>query len=189
MASDDPPREHPSRRREEGIIGPRELDYTESSRVAELEEGRFVVATDNDGTPNVDADDEIPSEEERTIEERGKFASQQMARYVSDRDADFGFALTASFEESIEQRELFSDDVATAFGDIAQWYASQVEADASPAEVLGILLLASDTDVTFPTKVLAPVLREQGLTLDDSIGDLVEALAGDGLQIPPPNEK
>lgn len=184
MASDDPPADHPARSREEGIVGPRELDYTESSRVAELDEGRFVVATDNDGTPNVD-DEEVPSEEDRTIEERGTFASQQMARYVSDRDADYGFALTAAFEGSIAQRELFSDDVATAFGDIVTWYATQVDGDASDAEVLGILLLASNADVTFPTKVLAPVLREHGLTLDDSIGDLVEAIAGDGLSIPP----
>ncbi|SFR44991.1 hypothetical protein SAMN04487947_1579 [Halogeometricum rufum] len=186
MASDDPPREHPARRREEGIVGPNELDFTSSSRVAELDEGRFVVATDDDGTPNVDGDGDAPADEEdRTIEERGTFAKQQTARYVSDRDADYGFALTAAFEGAIEQRELFSDDVATAFGDIAQWYASQVDADAAPAEVLGILLLASDTDVTFPTKVLAPIFREHDLTLDDSIGDLVEALAGDGLQIPP----
>lgn len=185
MASDDPPRDHPSRRREEGIVGPRELDYTSSSRVAELDEGRFVVATDDDGTPNVDDETDVPDDEERTIEERGKFASQQMARYVSDRDADYGFALTAAFDGSVDQRERFSDDVATAFGDVVRWYAGQVDADASRAEVLGILLLASDTDVTFPTKVLAPVLREHGLTLDDSIGDLVEALAGDGLRIPP----
>jgi hypothetical protein len=188
MASDDPPREQPARR-EEGIVGPNELDFTNSSRVAELDDGRFVVATDDDGTPNVDGDgDVLTDEEERTLEERGTFARQQTARYVSDRDADYGFALTAAFEGSIEQRELFSDDVAAAFGDVARWYANQVDADADPAEVLGILLLASDTDVTFPTKVLAPVFRKHGLTLDDSIGDLVEALAGDGLQIPPSDE-
>lgn len=187
MASDDPPREHPARR-EEGIVGPNELDFTNSSRVAELDDGRFVVATDDDGTPNVDGD--APADEEdRTIEERGTFASQQMARYVSDRDADYGFALTAAFDGTIEQRELFSDDVAAAFGDVARWYANQVDADADPAEVLGILLLASDTDVTFPTKVLAPVFRRHDLTLDDSIGDLVEALAGGGLQIPPSDDR
>ncbi|SFR43931.1 DUF7500 family protein [Halogeometricum limi] len=185
MASDDPPRDRSTRRSEEGVVGPRQLDYTESERVAEIGEGRYVVATDNDGTPNVDETGDAPSEADHTIEERGRFASQQMARYVSDRDADYGFSLTASFDGSVSHRELFSDDVATAFGDLAAWYADSVDGDASSAEVLGILLLASDTDVTFPTKVLAPVLREHGLTTSDSIGDLVEALAGDGLQIPP----
>ena len=188
MASDDPPRENPSRRSEEGVVEPRELDYTSSSRIAELDEGRFVVATDNDGTPNVDGDADVPDEEDRSLEERGKFAAQQTARYVSDRDADYGFALTAAFDGSVDQHELFSDDVATAFGDVVRWYASRVDADVSRTEVLGILLLASDTDVTFPTKVLAPVLREHGLTLEDSIGDLVEALAGEGLQIPPSDD-
>lgn len=183
MASDDPPDEQPSRRNGEGVVGPRELDYTASDRVAELGEGRFVVATDRDGTPSVD-DGEAP-EDDRSLEERGKFATQQMGRYVSDRGAAYGFSLTAAFDGSVAHRERFSDDVAAAFGDIAQWYAGQVDADASAAEVLGILLLASNTNVTFPTKVLAPVLREHDLTPDDSIADLIEALAGDGLRIPP----
>ncbi|PYZ03136.1 hypothetical protein C8039_15345 [Halogeometricum sp. wsp3] len=44
-ASTSHPKDAVATTRREGIIGPRELDYTESSRVAELEEGRFVVAT------------------------------------------------------------------------------------------------------------------------------------------------
>ena len=183
MASDDPPEEEPSRRDGEGVVGPSELDYTASDRIADLGGGRFVVATDRDGTPTVD--DGESAEDDRSLEERGTFAAQQTSRYVSDRNAAYGFSLTAAFDGSVAHRERFSDDVAAAFGDIATWYAEQVDADASAAEVLGILLLASNTDVTFPTKVLAPVLREHGLTPDDSIADLIEALTGDGLRIPP----
>ncbi|MDS0298528.1 hypothetical protein NDI76_07225 [Halogeometricum sp. S1BR25-6] len=183
MTSDDPPDEASSRRDGEGVVGPRELDYTGSDRVADLGGGRFVVATDQDGTPTVDAEE--ATEDDRTVEERGTFAAQQASRYVSDRDAAYGFSLTAAFDGSVEHREHFSDDVAAAFGDIAAWYAEQVDTDASDAEVLGILLLASNTEVTFPTKVLAPVLRDHGLTPDDSIADLIEALAGEGLQLPP----
>ncbi|ELZ26245.1 hypothetical protein C474_21151 [Halogeometricum pallidum JCM 14848] len=183
MASDDPPDEEPSRRDGEGVVGPRELNYAASERVADLGEGRFVVATDRDGTPTVE--DGEAAEDDRSLEERGKFAAQQTNRYVSDRNAAYGFSLTAAFDGSVAHRECFSDDVAAAFGNVATWYAGQVDADASTSEVLGILLLASDTDVTFPTKVLAPVLREHDLTPDDSIADLIEALAGDGLRIPP----
>ncbi|MFC6825919.1 DUF7500 family protein [Halopelagius fulvigenes] len=188
MAPGNPPEDRSRRRRgEEGVIGPNELDYSDDDRVAQIRDGRYVVATDSDEKPRVDEEESPPrhAEEERTLEERGNFAKQQMVRYVSDKGASHGIAVTASFDGRVAQRERFSDDIATAFGDVVQWYANQVNADATPEEVLGILLLASDTDVAFPTKVLAPVLRTHGLTTDDSIGDLVEALGGDGLRIPP----
>jgi hypothetical protein len=185
---DDPEDARRPPRGEEDAVRPEELDYTVDRRVAELREGRYVVATDEDGEPNVSDEDQDALEdadEERSLEERGNFARQQMARYVSDRNADHGFAVTAAFEGTVTQRERFSDDVATAFGDLVRWYADQVDAETPPAEVLGILLLASDVDVAFPTKVLAPVLKTHGLTPDDSIGELIEALEGDGLRIPP----
>ncbi|SFG06811.1 hypothetical protein SAMN04488063_1322 [Halopelagius inordinatus] len=188
MAPGSPPEDRSRRRRgEEGIVGPNELDYSDDERVAQIRDGRYVVATDEDGKPQVDGDSppDREAEEERSLEERGNFAKQQMARYLSDKGAKHGIAVTASFDGRVAQRDRFSDDIATSFGDVVQWYADQVDADAPPEEVLGILLLASDTDVAFPTKVLGPVLRAHGLTTDDSIGDLVEALSGDGLRIPP----
>lgn len=189
MAPGSPPEDRSRRRGEEGVVGPNELDYSEDERVAQIRDGRYVVATDKDGTPQVDGEEppDREAEEERSLEERGNFAKQQMARYLSDKGAKHGIAVTASFGGRVAQRERFSDDIATSFGDVVQWYADQVDADAPPEEVLGILLLASDTDVAFPTNVLAPVLRTHGLTTDDSIGDLVEALRGDGLRIPPEN--
>jgi len=177
MVPTDPPEDVPrTARGEEGVVRPEDLDYTASERVAELSDDRYVVATD-EGSPSVDGDAE-------ESDERGSLARQQMARYVSDKDADYGFVLTAAIDGEVDHLEHDSDDVADAFGDLARWYVSQVDADTDPAEALGILLLASETPVSFPAKSLAPVLQQQGLTLDDSIGDLVEALAGDGLRIP-----
>lgn len=185
MAPADPPDDAPPRARgEEGVVRPDDLDYTASERVAELDEGRYVVATDNDEAPSVDD----PGDED--VEDRGNLARQQMARYVSERDADYGFALTAAFDGEIAHREYFSDDVATAFGELTSWYVDQIETDASTHEALAILLLASDTQVAYPTKALASVLDRHGLGLDDSIADLVSALRGEGLRIPsdPPEE-
>ena len=179
MAPTDPPDDAPSRaREEEGVVRPDELDYTASERVAELADGRYVVATDNDDSPSVDED------EDPDTEERGTLARQQMGRYVSEHEADYGFALTAAFGGEIAHHEHFSDDVATAFGELASWYVEQIDTDASAQEALGILLLASDTTVTYPTKALASVLSDHELSLDDSIGDLVSALRDEGLQIP-----
>lgn len=178
MAPRDPPEDVPrTTRGEEGVVRPEDLDYTASERVAELSDDRYVVATD-EGPPSVDGD-------ANDSEERGSLARQQMARYVSDQDAEYGFVLTAAIDGEVDHLEHGSDDVADAFGDLASWYVSQVDADTDPAEALGILLLASETPVSFPANSLAPVLQRHGLTLDDSIEDLVEALAGDGLQIPP----
>jgi len=179
MAPTDPPDDAPSRaREEEGVVRPDELDYTASERVAELDEGRYVVATDDAESPSVDED------EDADTEERGTLARQQMGRYVSDHEADYGFALTSAFDGDISQHEHFSDDVATAFGELATWYVEQIDTDASADEALGILLLASNTQVSYPTKALASILSAHELSLDDSIADLVSALRGDGLQIP-----
>lgn len=181
MAPADPPEDAPQRTRgEDGVVRPEDLDYTASERVAELSDDRYVVATD-EGSPSVDdgEDDADPDEG------HGSLARQEMARYVSNQDADYGFVLTAAFDGEIDHLEHDSDDIAEAFGDLVTWYTSQVDTDAPPAEALAILLLASETPVSFPAKSLAPVLKRHGLTMDDSIESLVEALAGEGLRIPP----
>ena len=181
MAPSDPADDLPaSARDEEGVIRPDDLDYTASERVAELSEGRYVVATDNDTSPSVD-DSEADSE---SSDDRGTLARQQMSRYLSERGGDYGFALTASFDGDIEQYETFSDDVATSFGELVTWYVEQIDTEASPSEAIGILLLASETPVTYPTNTLASVLRKHGLSLEDSIADLIDALQDGEFQLP-----
>jgi hypothetical protein len=108
-----------------------------------------------------------------------------MARYVSETDADYGVGLTAAFGGDIAQHEQFTDDVAAAFGELVTWYVEQIDTEASPSEAIGILLLASNTTVTYPANTLAVVLRDHDLTPDDSIADLIEALRDEPLQIPP----
>jgi hypothetical protein len=183
MAPTDPPEETPrTTREEEGVVRPEDLDYTASERVAELSDDRYVVATD--GTPP-SAEEDADAESIDDLEDRGALARQQMARYVSEKDDEYGFVLTAAIDGEVEHLEHSSDDVAEAFGDLARSYASQLDADTDPAEALGILLLASETPVSFPTKSLAPVLKRHDLSLEDSLEDLVAALAGEGLRIPP----
>jgi hypothetical protein len=181
MAPDPPSDARRPVRDEEGVVRPDELDYTASERVAELSDGRYVVATDNDNSPSVEEDDD-------TSEDRGTLARQQMARYLSDQESEYGFVLTAAFEGEVDHHEHFSDDVVDAFGELASWYVEQIDTTASEKRALGILLLASETRVSYPKKALASLLKEHDLTLDDSIGDLVDSLPDDGLQIPPDEE-
>ncbi|MFD1599437.1 DUF7500 family protein [Halobellus rarus] len=186
MAPADPPDDAPpAAREEEGVVRPDELDYTSSERVAELSDGRYVVATDSDDAPSADgADGAGESDGDSAPDDRGTLARQQMARYVSERDSDYGFALTAAFDGEVAQHERFTDDVAAGFGDLVTWYVEQIDTEASPAEAIGILLLASETSVTYPANTLAAVLREHGLTMDNSIAELIEALRDERLQIP-----
>ena len=184
MAPTDPPEDTPrTARGEEGVVRPDDLDYTASERVAELSDDRYVVATD-ESPPSVEADTDGDAADARDVEDRGALARQQMARYVSEKDTEYGFVLTAAIDGEVEHLEHASDDVADAFGDLARSYASRLDADTDPAEALGILLLASETPVSFPTKSLAPVLQRHDLSLEDSLEDLVAALAGEGLRIP-----
>ncbi|WP_049987006.1 DUF7500 family protein [Halobellus rufus] len=182
MAPSDQQDDTPARARsEEGVVRPDDLDYTGSERVAELSDGRYVIATDNDDAPSVEGDGD---EEAEGPDDRGTLARQQTSRYLSERGGDYSLALTAAFDGEIRHHESVSDDVATTFGDLVTWYVDQIDTEASTSEAIGILLLASETSVTYPTNALASVLQTHGLSLDDSIGDLVDALREEEFQLP-----
>jgi len=173
---------------EEAALQPEDLDWTRDERVATIDEGRFVVATDSDGTPSADAGDADDDNESKPIDEveqiRAEGARERLAEHVDRVGADHGFSATAAIEDDVVQHEAFSNDMTQVFEELLTWYARNVDPDTPPEDVLGILLLASGRSVRFPRRALIDVLRANDLGPDDSIADLVDAL-GEGVRFPP----
>jgi len=172
---------------EESAIRPEDLDWTRDERVATLDDGRFVVATDNDGVPSGDASDAAAPELDDVDRVKVEGARERLAEHVDRVGARHGFSAIAAVDDEIVTHEAFSDDMTQVFDELLSWYAHNVDPDTDPEDVLGILLLASGRSVRFPRRALIDVLRAHDLSPDDSIGDLVDAVGG-GIRFPPDDE-
>lgn len=204
----DPTRGGPEDEDEEGVVRPDDLDFTRDERVVTMQDDRFVIATgsgaptplpeetdteneEKDSAGRADTDEPTDTDEATTDTEtpepgsiQGADARELLASHVASVGSDHGFSITASFDGRLAQHEVFSNDLDRVFGELLTWYATRVDDDSDPAEVLGILLLASDRQVTFPRRALVDVFRSHGLSPDDTVGDLLHVLGEDGLTLP-----
>jgi hypothetical protein len=108
--------------------------------------------------------------------------------FLSDRfdasDARYGFDVTAKFDSSVRQRHMVSNDVVTIFESLILWYAQQIDSSTPVEEILGILLMESNVPIRYPPASLQTMLDAAGLSPDDSIADLIEAVGeDDGLRL------
>lgn len=87
---------------------------------------RFVVSVDDDGTA-----------ESRLLSDGGT-AADSRGRYTVD--------VTAKTDSGVASHSVASNDVSETFEGLVRWYASQVAPDEDPAEVVDVLLAASDLD-------------------------------------------
>ena len=208
---------------------PEDLDFTDDERVAEIDEGRYVVGTD--GRPNVgrsrsepdrplsdDSPFETPTEPTRAAEREplagGPRADAGRDGAVADADATsgsptdaseadspetdrravsrwlatsfdddgftYGLDATLHVEGSTTRNRMASNDVTATFDTLISWFASNAGTDAPPPEALGLLLMAADTPVDLPPVAIKRFAASQGLSANDTIGDLIEAAEGTG---------
>jgi hypothetical protein len=179
---------------DEGVVRPEDLDFTRDESVAELQDSRYDISTDRSRPPDPDVDEEddeeVPGADDTAAgdDEAGELdvaaARERLARHVSEFDAPHGFALTAAIDGELRHHEAFSTELPAVFDELVTWYATRVGRDTPPAEVLGILLLASDRPVRFPVRALGDALDAHDLTPDDSIADLLRAVDDEGFAIP-----
>lgn len=150
--------EHSEGEKGENALSPSDLDIADSEYVAELEEGRYVVSTDN-STP----------EPEYTTPPKadGPSLSTHEANYVID--------IEVNVEGRVSNYRTASDDTVSAFSDLVRWYATQVDDDLDPSRVLQILIAESDLSIG-PHRTVNTALDRHRLTPKDSIADLLYAL-------------
>jgi outer membrane biosynthesis protein TonB len=95
----------------------------------------------------------------------------------------YAFDVTATFDGTVSQRRMASNDVVTIFESLMLWYAQQVDNDTPVEEILGILLMESNVPVRYPAKSVKNLVKSAGLGPNDSIGDLLEAIQDDGVKL------
>lgn len=194
---------------EKPVLSPEDLDISNSEYVEELEEGRYVVSphkrvSEPDPSPpqpsddDADPDQAIPPERTSPNHSQAQSDSHQSSsesltqREVHDwlrRDFErnnsrYAFDVTATFDGTVSQRRMASNDVVTIFESLMLWYAQQVDNDTPVEEILGILLMESNVPVRYPPKSVRNLVKSTGLGPDDTIADLLRAVQeDDGLQL------
>lgn len=96
----------------------------------------------------------------------------------------YGFDVTATFDGSISQRRMASNDVVTIFESLVLWYAQQIDSDTPVEEILGILLMEANVPVRYPPESLKNLVKSTGLGPNDTIADLLAAVdEDDGVEL------
>jgi len=96
----------------------------------------------------------------------------------------YAFDVTATFDGTVSQRRMASNDVVTIFESLMLWYAQQVDNNTPVEEILGILLMESNVPVRYPPKSLTNLIKSADLGPDDTIADLLRAVQeDDGVQL------
>lgn len=142
---------------EEGVLSPSDLDIADDDRVAEIEDGRYVVAT-GDGPPDPSGRDErdpLPTE---------------------TGNARYGIDVEASVDGTVSRHRVRSDDIVDLFSDLVRWYATQVDDELDPERVLGILVAESELPIG-PRPTVETAMDRHDLTAENSIGELLDALS------------
>lgn len=190
MPSDD---SNESDKKDGPVLDPKELDISELDEVAELGDDRFLISSNSvpRETPRRHRESDSPASEpsmasttaeDDRLSADPKAVSRWLAESMTDNGFDYGFDTTLKFDGSVVRHRMVSNDVVTTFETLMLWYARQVGDDTPVEKTLGILLAESEIPVRYPTKALEETLERYGLSTDDSIADLVDAVDdADGL--------
>lgn len=193
-------------RPEEGpILSPEELDIVEDEHVEQLDEDRFVVSpearVDDRGATQASRPDPEPAETSGrptpTDTPAGPVPGGGSGTELSEASVHdwlrasfeggasrYGFDVTATFDGSVSQRRMASNDVVTIFESLVVWYAQQIDTDTPVEEILGILLMESNVPVRYPPQSIQKLVAETDMDPDDTIADLVAAVEDhDGVQL------
>lgn len=147
-----------SNEQDKGVLSPSDLDIADSEYVAEIEEGRYVVSTD-ESAPD-------PNLAEKRVETRSSL-DPTAARY--------GLDIEVTIDGSVSSYRTHSDDIVTMFSELVRWYATQVDSDLDPNRVLEILVAESDLAIG-PRSAVETAMDRYDLVPEASIADLLASL-------------
>jgi len=179
---------------EEGpVLSPEELDIEDDERVAEIDEGRFVVSPDGppetkDHLGNTAPDDtqprDAPPQEASAPQLTEPLVHEWLRERLGESGARYGFDVTASFDGRVSQQRMASNDIITVFESLMLWYARQVDGDTPVEEVLGILLMESNVPVRYPASSLEALVEATDLDSQDTIAELLATVEDeDGVRL------
>jgi len=170
------------------ILSPEELDIGDDEHVTEINEGRYVVSPDIRDDDEPAASSPVPASTPDPEPERREFNDADvhtwLAEQMAESNASYGFDVTAKFDGQVDQQRLTSNDIVTVFETLMLWYGRQLDGSTAVEDVLGILLSESNVPVKYPPGTIESLARASGLSPDDSIADLIDAVeARDGASL------
>lgn len=190
----------------ERALSPDELDLAAEERVAELEDGRYVIGADGppkttddtEGSTGRDADrdrrrtlEDLERETQATAdadnrsvigsgEQNTTPTGADVKRWITEEldrtNSQYAYRIAAKTGDDVSHQQLASDDIGTAFDGLMMWYAQQVAGGTPIEEALGILLAESTIPVRYPATGLLAYLEKHDLQKDDSIADLLQTI-------------
>lgn len=185
------------------VLGPDDLDIEAHDNVVPIDEGRYVIASDEAGAERAAATAEqiatesesdsdeaeeqtgfvFPSDETSPTDSNSELGAQAVKEWheqaLQEAKSNYGFHISSKSQNTVAHRRLHSDDVGMIFDGLMRWYAEQLDQELPAEDVLGILLTESDVRVRYPTRVLKQFLAANDLDPDDSIADLLQEISGD----------
>lgn len=178
---------------EEGkILSPNELDIDDDEHVTEIGDGRYVVSPDvrTDESPESQVSSDSDSDPESKVApetDTPDFTDANVHEWLDEQmmasNSRYGFDVTAKFDGTVDQQRVVSNDIITAFESFMLWYGRQMDGSTPVADVLGILICESNVPVKHPPESVKEMIQSNGLSPDDSIADLLEAIeARDGAE-------
>jgi hypothetical protein len=172
------------------IITEEELDLTRHDNVSQLEDGRYLVSTggamDGAADPATDAETADRPDPEEAANDRENDPADPLSEaevnawlenHFRELDAQYGLHAAAKFDDGVDRHRIVSDDVVTSFESLLLWYARNVGGGTPVEDVLGILLAESNVSVRYPIATLTGLLDRYDLDGEDSISDLLDAVA------------
>lgn len=173
--------------------------------IAGSDDSRAIEGSTDQPTPELEGETETdpeptprpPPEPERTPNreptpdpepEPAEISQQAVHEWLSEdlqaANSRYGFDITASFDGAVSQQRMVSNDVVTIFETLVMWYAQQIDRNTPVEEVLGLLLVEANVPIKFPEASLKRTLKNEGLSPDDSISDLLSVVReNDGLEM------
>nr|WP_321169292.1 hypothetical protein [Halorubrum halodurans] len=88
---------------------------------------------------------------------------------------DYGVDVTLHANGSTARNRMVSNDVTATFDTTLSWFVANAGPGTDPAEALGLLLVAADAPIDLPPMVIKRFAADQGLSANDSIGELIRA--------------
>lgn len=125
-----------------GVLSPDELELPDD--VAELDEGRYVVPTEEGDRPSVgEADAPAPTPTDGPDAE----SSAAEGRPTAALSGAYAAAVTMRTPEGTDATQVETDDVRELFEELLVWYAEQMAPGNDPEEALSVLLAESSLSV------------------------------------------
>lgn len=165
---------------------PAQAESTESADSTDGTRAADTAQTTTEATPSVPDSDSLAKERDAEISRSD--VRDWTESQLESTACEYGYHVSLKAGDEVRHHTLHSDDVTMVFNNLLLWYAQTVDSEMPPGAVLGILLMEANTQIRYPVNSLEQLLMSKGISPDDSIKTLLEAVRDDEEVVFPPRD-